>query len=294
VELERLPHGLMLVGPAEIGKHEFAQAFAQFLFCLAPQEGRACHHCKACQLFQAHTHPDYLHVIPESEGKAIKVEQIRQLAEFATKTAAIGERRVIVISPAEAMNINAANAFLKTLEEPGRGVVILLVCHQPGVMLPTIRSRCRKVSFSLPDRDMVMGWLQQHDGDRERVAEAMTLSGGRPLRAKRLLEADFRHQLDQFQRAMSDVEQRRLSPLEGARVLQGLSGSDVVEWFQYRVYGVIKEQAGSAGRDNHMLFRFLDRLTTARQRLQSSANPNPQLLWEEVLMDWKSVVDLRQ
>lgn len=291
--MDRLPHGLMLVGPAEIGKHRFAQAFAQLLLCLAPLEGRACQACKACLLFRAQSHPDFLAVEPEAEGKVIKVDQIRQLAEFAHRTASVGFHRVILVSPAEAMNPNAANAFLKTLEEPGVGVVILLVVHQPGSTLPTIRSRCRILSFPLPDRAQVRTWLLGIDADQARVDEVMTLSGGRPFRAKRLLETELKDQLTLFQDTLCGLERQAVSPLDAAKVLQGLSHVDVVEWFQYRVYELVKGDAGSTGRHRLALFKFLDRLTTARQRLTSSSNPNGQLLWEEVLMDWKSVIDLQ-
>jgi DNA polymerase III subunit delta' len=291
--LDRLPHGLMLSGPAEIGKHRFAQAFAQFLLCLAPVEGRACQGCKSCLLYRAQSHPDFLAIEPEAEGKAIKVDQIRQLAEFATRTAAMGFHRVILVSPAEAMNLNAANAFLKTLEEPGAGVVILLVAHQAGLILPTIRSRCRILSFPLPDRSQVTTWLNGIEPDLVKVAEVMTLSGGRPFRAKRLLETELKDQLALFQDTLAGLERQAVSPLDAAKVLQGLSNTDVVEWFQYRVYDIVKAGASDAGRHRLALFKFLDRLTTARQRLTSTANPNGQLLWEEVLMDWKSVIDLQ-
>ncbi len=291
--MDRLPHGLMLAGPAEIGKHHFAQAFAQLLLCFAPVDGAACQGCKSCLLFRAQSHPDFLAVEPEAEGKAIKVDQIRQLAEFATRTAAMGAHRVILVSPAEAMNLNSANAFLKTLEEPGAGVVILLVAHQPGLILPTIRSRCRILSFPLPDRTQVMSWLHNIEPDQARVAEVMTLSGGRPFRAKRLLETELKDQLALFQDTLAGLERQAMSPLDAAKVLQGLSHIDVVEWFQYRVYDLVKAGATGVGRHRLALFKFLDRLTTARQRLTSTANPNGQLLWEEVLMDWKSVIDLQ-
>ena len=203
-------------------------------------------------------------------------------------------RRVVVVAPAEAMNISAANAFLKTLEEPGEGVVLLLVAHQPGKLLPTVRSRCRILPFPLPDRDQVGRWLVAGGVDEGAVDDVMALSGGRPLRAKRLLEESAREQLGLFRETVEAVAGRRLSPLDGAKVLQGFDREDAVEWFQYLVYAHLKavamEQQGGAGR---LLFRFLDRLNSAGQRLTSSANPNPQLVWEEVLMDWASVIDLQ-
>jgi len=293
LERERLPHGLMLVGPGEIGKAEFARNFAQHLLCHTPVSSMACGRCKACLLFQASTHPDFLAIEPEEAGKAIKVDQIRQLGEFSTKTASMGPRRVIVVSPAEAMNINAANAFLKTLEEPGEGVVLLLVVHQPGLVLPTIRSRCRLLMFHLPQAAQVSIWLREKGHSGEEVERAMAPSGGRPFRAKRLLETELNDLLVKFQQTMAAVEARRISPLDAAKVLQGLPKQDAIEWFQYSVYEKIREFVGEPDDSARKLFSFLDRLTVVRQRLLSSANPNPQLAWEELLMDWKSVIDLQ-
>ena len=292
LSLDRLPHGLMLVGPAEIGKQQFAQAFARLLLCHAPLEKGACGQCKACKLFAAATHPDFLVLAPDEAGKAIKVDQIRQLGEFAGKTASMGQRRVILVSPAEAMNLNAANAFLKTLEEPGDGVVLLLVVHQPGMILPTIRSRCRLLNFPLPPATEVAQWLRDAGEWREEdIERAAGLSGGRPLRAMRLLNSELNDQLALFEETLAAVESRAMSPLDAARVLQTLAREDAVEWFQYQVYRLIRSQ--SKGRvAPAALFRFLDRLTAVRQRLLGSANPNPQLVWEELLMDWASVIDL--
>ena len=291
---DKLPHALMLAGPGEIGKRHFALTLAQQLLCHTPVDGLPCADCKACHLFKASTHPDFLLVEPEAVGKAIKVDQIRQLAEFATRTASMGENRVIVVSPAEAMNLNAANAFLKTLEEPGQGVLIILVVHQPGVMLPTIRSRCRILSFPLPDREQVFSWLSEKVDDTEQVNQSIQLSGGRPFRARRLLETELKDQLDLFQATLAAVEERKMAPLDAARIVQGMPAEDVLEWFQYNVYNRIKTPQDNSAALRTTLFRFLDRLTQVRQRLLSSANPNPQLAWEEVLMDWKSVIDLQR
>lgn len=289
--LDRLPHGLLFAGPGEIGKHEFALAVAKFLLCLSPVEGDACHRCKTCQLFEAHSHPDFYAVEPEDTGKAIRVDQVRALAEFSAKTAAMGGRRVIALCPAEAMNINAANALLKTLEEPGKDVVIILVTHQPGRLLATIRSRCRLFPFTTPPQVEVLAWLNARTSEASDVEQVMSLSGGRPLRALRLLESELGKQRQEFQQTLAGFEDNQVQASDAARVLQGLAKTDALEWFQYRVYGRIKTDVTAGSSATPLLFRFLDKLTLARQRLLSTANPNPQLVWEEVLMDWKSVIN---
>lgn len=284
LEAERMPHALMLAGPGEIGKLHLARLLAQRLLCDQPLVG-PCGECKNCHLFVTGSHPDVCQVGPEKTDGPIKVDQVRQLGEFAARTAARGYWRVILVEPAEAMNVNAANAFLKTLEEPGEGTVVLLVSHQPGLTLPTIRSRCRIFPLPLPDYDLVARWLETVTG-KPPGEQVMTLSGGRPLRARRLLDAELGAQLARFREVLDGVEGRSLSPLEGAKTLQQMPPREVIEWFQYSVYARIR-----AGEGGERLFRFLDRLTDVRRRLYSTANPNMQLLWEEVLMDWKGVIN---
>ena len=291
---QRLPHALMFAGPPEIGKQQFAQAFAHLLLCQAPLETAACGRCKSCQLLAASTHPDFLAIEPEAQGKMIKIEQIRRLGEFAARTASMGQRRVILVAPAEAMNVNAANAFLNTVEEPGEGVVLILVVHQTGAILPTIRSRCRLLGFHLPDESLVREWLTAQGCSTADQDQVMPLAGGRPLRALRLLDTDLKDQLAQFRDALSALEHGTMAPLEAARIFQGLPAQDAMEWFQYELYARAKADIGRSDEPGRMLFRFLDRVNRARQRLLSAANPNPQLVWEEIFMDWKSMIDLRQ
>jgi hypothetical protein len=122
----------------------------------------------------------------------------------------------------------------------------------------------------------------------------MELSGGRPLRALRLLDSDLKDQLQPFRDTLQQVGAGILPVLEGAKMLQSLAKVDAIEWFQYLVYDRLREASRARHPQARLLFRFLDRLTSLRQRLLSPANPNPQLVWEEILMDWKSVIDLCQ
>ncbi|MCV6606274.1 MAG: DNA polymerase III subunit delta', partial [Porticoccaceae bacterium] len=127
---QRLPHALMLTGPADVGKSRFARALAQRVACGEPVGGYACGTCKSCKLIAAESFPDLKRVAPEEAGKAIKIDQIRALCDFMAKTAQQGGWKVALIEPAEAMNVNAANALLKTLEEPSNNTLLILVCHQ--------------------------------------------------------------------------------------------------------------------------------------------------------------------
>ncbi len=286
----RLPHALMLAGPSETGKLDFARTLAARVLCAEPREARACGRCKQCLLLAAGSHPDFHFLAPEEAGKAIRIDSIRALGEFAGKTPVQGGWRVIILSPAEAMNSSAANAFLKTLEEPGRNTLLVLISHQASAVPATIRSRCRLQPFPLPSRQLAVQWLtdQGHGGDLDKP---LRQAGGRPLRALRFLSTDLAEHLATFESLVSALAERKLSPLEGARKIMNLPEREVVDWFQQYVYQLIRRQSGPDGADTRVYFRFLDRLNRARALLFSSANPNRQLLWEEVLMDWSRVCE---
>lgn len=196
---ERLPHALLLAGPAGGGKSGFALALAQGLLCEdARGSGGACGNCPSCRWFAGGNHPDFRLVTPGSDeaepaeedaeaGKRstqIRIEQIRALTEFLTVGAVRQGRRVVLLQPAEAMNNPTANALLKLLEEPPPSTQFILVSDRPRLLLPTIRSRCQQLAFPRPERAAALGWLAG-----EGVAEAETLldfAGGMPVSARAL------------------------------------------------------------------------------------------------------------
>jgi DNA polymerase-3 subunit delta' len=172
-----LPHALLLHGPAGVGKLDLANELARWALCQAPSEAGACGVCDACNWFDQGNHPDFRRVepveaepddedagsvkkAPKKGSRVIKVEAIRDIGDFLNLTAHRGGWRVALIHPAEMMNPAAANALLKTLEEPPARVLLLLVSHQPGRLLATVISRCRKVAVALPEREDALVWLR--------------------------------------------------------------------------------------------------------------------------------------
>ena len=213
-EPARLPHALLLAGPTGGGKTLFARSLAQRLLCedVTP-EGYACGVCDACRWFEANNHPDVRFVMPaadeaesaeekpteKAKSTQIRIEQIRNLAEFLSVGAVRGGRRVVVIGPAEAMNTATANALLKLLEEPPLNTQFILVSDEPRRLLPTVRSRCQVRSFPPPDRVAAQAWLKV-----EGVSEPHALldfTGGMPLAAR-----DLAAQAPNLARFVSDIE----------------------------------------------------------------------------------------
>lgn len=159
----RLSHAYLLSGVAGLGKTNFARQFANFLLCntlessnvvvatqmevKAQATSKPCGQCRACQQFAAKTHPDFIFIAPHEKSHAIKIDQIRELSQQLSQTAHHGGYQVVIISPADAMPIAAANALLKTLEEPAGKVIIFLIDNLEHPLPTTIASRCQKINF---------------------------------------------------------------------------------------------------------------------------------------------------
>lgn len=190
---ERMPHALLLHGPAGVGKRDLALGLAQWALCGSPGVDGACCRCDACNWFSQGNHPDFRQVEPAEPdaeegakparkgGRQISVEAVRAIGEFLALSAHRGGWRTAVIHPAEHMNSAAANALLKTLEEPPSRVLLILVSHQPGRLLPTVLSRCRKVPVSPPSAEDALNWLRQQGV--ESPDDVLAEAGGAPLTA---------------------------------------------------------------------------------------------------------------
>ncbi|MDQ2695734.1 MAG: DNA polymerase III subunit delta', partial [Pseudomonadota bacterium] len=186
----RLPHALLCCGPAGLGKRRFAQRFAQALLCQSPDgDGAPCGRCRRCRLFAAGSHPDYLRLEPAEAGKSIAVDQVRRLGEFLGLTSHFGGFRPALLAPADSLNRNAANALLKTLEEPPAAGVLLLVTDAPSRLPATVRSRCQRLAFAPPDPAAALAWLAPQVGGHD-PAVLLALAGGSPLTALACSDAE--------------------------------------------------------------------------------------------------------
>jgi DNA polymerase-3 subunit delta' len=195
------PPALLLAGPAGVGKSAFAQALAQAALCSArTPSNEACGTCHPCRLYLAAAHPDLraLEVTsvedatggdgagatPSQAPRIIGVERIRELRDFTELSSHLGGRKVILINPADRLHPSAANALLKTLEEPPRGTLFVLVSARPQQLLPTLRSRCFRLDFRLPRETDALDWLR---GEGIPEAETVLAHAGRaPLAAAEL------------------------------------------------------------------------------------------------------------
>ena len=222
LERRRIPHALLFHGPEGVGKASIAKRLAGALICAE----LGCGACDDCRLFEAGNHPDYVRVKLElrKDGKEyrkqIVVDQVRQISSLVGLAPRTGARRVIVIDPADRMNIEAQNALLKTLEEPPPHSVLILIAARPQVLVSTVRSRCFALGFGPLRAEELAGLLKSRGfGPSEAMARA-ALAEGRPGKA---LELDLEALNARRESLLHGLE--RLASGRGIRMLQDLGAA---------------------------------------------------------------------
>lgn len=193
-------------------------------------------------MWAAQTHPDIHIVAPEGDSREIKISAVRELAIKLSKSGQLAGMRVAIIEPANAMNTASANALLKTLEEPPPGCLMILISSAPSKLLATIRSRCRKVPISCPDREQAIAWLGDACGDS--ADELLGLAGGAPLKALRFAKAETAAQHRKLFNAFGKVCVGKADPLDAAELWMKEGGEDAVEWLANWHMDIIRVKLG--------------------------------------------------
>jgi DNA polymerase-3 subunit delta' len=318
----RMPHALLFHGAAGTGKSDFIECFAQALLCEDGRaDGHACGSCVSCGWFSQGNHPDYRRVRPEAledeppegeEGtdadtgkkakstkapsKEIKIEQIRNLADFMNISTHRQGLRVVVLYPAEALNTPASNALLKTLEEPPPKTVFLLASNSLDRLLPTILSRCRKFALPMPDSAAAISWL-----NAQGLADAdswLREQGGSPLAALAQSETGNREEMEtllqmlahpSIDAALKTADKLSKSPLS---LLVSWQQRWLYDVFSYKLSGSIryfpryqKELAALAGKVHTS--NLMRAIKNANERRQIADHPlSPKLFVEDMLLDY--------
>lgn len=183
----RLPTGLLVHGATGVGKALLTRALVQALLCQRADDTEpACGECNGCRSFLGGVHPEVMTLEPEEAGKEILIAAAREAIEFLGLSGS-GNLRSVIIRPADALNTNAANALLKTLEEPPPGAMLILEAAQPARLPATIRSRCQMIEIATPGPVAAKTWLRGFAEDPGAVDEAFAASLGRPLTAREIL-----------------------------------------------------------------------------------------------------------
>ena len=185
IAADRLAHGLLIHEDPGAGGMELARWIAQRVNCREPSRA-PCGECQDCRWIAADQHPDVTRLSPEGDSTQITIQSVRDLSADLALTAHGRGYKIAIIRPAEAMNVFAANALLKTLEEPPKRTLVLLVSSQPSRLLPTLRSRCSKLRLAGPTREIAARYLEAARGAGP-WAEALSATGAGPFA---LIDAD--------------------------------------------------------------------------------------------------------
>ena len=273
LESGRPPHALLMHGPGGIGKRRLALRLAAAVLCAGPRPD-PCGACRSCRLLDAGSHPDFLRIEPAEGESAIPIGTVRDLIDRFTLTT---ERiRVAVVAPAEAMNQAAANAFLKTLEEPAGSAAFILASDAPGRLPATIRSRCRKMAVPAPPDAEALAWVGTKT-DPAHARRLLDFAGGAPLAALELGRRHGEEALSALHTETAALLGGAADPIEvagrwrktgdGALVLSGL-------------FAALRDLARRGAVDPDRLHAAVDDVVETRRRWLEVPGLNEQLLYE--------------
>ncbi|MDY6840365.1 MAG: DNA polymerase III subunit delta' [Pseudomonadota bacterium] len=316
---DRLPHALILAGERGVGKRAWAEAVGGLLLCDQPLnresgEPVACGHCKQCELLAAASHPDIRVYAPE-KSRMVKVDQVRTLSSFAVASPQVAQHKVAIIDRADQLNINAANALLKTLEEPLPDVTLILLQESGRPVLPTIRSRCQTLTVPVPADSQAMQWLASRVRELpedtrpspDTLAKALMLAGNAPRLALDYATGDFIGLRDTALDRFKEFMKSRIPVGEAARAFKAMGLEDTLWLFETWAADLARLIAGGNAKDIEAadMLGFLARTTPAWRahelldmvkdsRAAGVYNASPELEASRLLIAWQKLMPVKR
>ncbi|MDO3663345.1 DNA polymerase III subunit delta' [Acinetobacter higginsii] len=257
-----LGHGLLFYGKKGCAKKEFAERFVAWVLCLNKQAQRACGECTSCQWLKSDTHPNYVHITTDEDNKKqnakIKIEKIRDLLPFVQQT---GEGwRVVVIEPAEALNTASANALLKTLEEPGEKVVLILLADHYLKLPATIRSRLQHFALDRLTIQDAQTFVQQQipEISNEQISLLLSLANDMPLTAIEIEKSEWLQKRALFLSDWFKLVAEKNMPLNYSnKWSKELNFSELITMFEYLLGDLISLKLHQSLKNNDLDFKSL-------------------------------------
>jgi DNA polymerase III subunit delta' len=318
----RLPHALLFTGIKGTGKTHFAECFIRALLCQRPQSllmtANTCAElsdtpevctCHACRLITGRVHPNLLWVGPEKEGQSIKIDQVRDVSEFINQTSLQGECRIVIIHPAHHMNANAANALLKTLEEPASGAVIILISDQTSRLPATILSRCQHIAFPRPPTSLAIAWVKRQLAENTVDAGLiLKLAHGAPLAAIDFVKNKILSLRQDLFQALYLLSQHQSDPIKSAVKIQDIDSLHLLDFMLAWMMDLLRLQLGShasnmVNSDFSMQLselsqrthvrnntRYMEYLQQLRAQICSGINFNKLLMVENLFVRWMECI----
>lgn len=303
----RLGHALLFAGPAGVGKRSFARRLAGSLMCESrADDGRPCGSCRGCVQVAAGSHPNLTWMTrefnekTEKEKRDISMDQLRAMMERLSLASHYGQARVVVIDPADALNISGVNAVLKTVEEPPPGLHMLLISERPMALAPTLRSRCQRLTFQIPPAADAEAWLRSRMPDID-AAGALRDANGAPLAALEARESGATELHRTWREQLVAVAGQKADPLVAAARLAPagtkLSAELVQDWlrhFQRVLHQLLRSLAGVGDEKAFAVIaarlgaahieQLLVEIIESQRRIHGNANP--QLAVESLMISW--------
>ncbi|MEG1211350.1 MAG: DNA polymerase III subunit delta' [Leclercia sp.] len=253
-------HALLIQSLPGMGDDALIYAISRFLMCQQPQGNKSCGQCRSCQLMQAQTHPDYYSLEPEKGKATLGIDAVRAVNEKLYERSRLGGAKVVWLKDAAQLTEAAANALLKTLEEPPENTWFLLACRDPGRLLATLRSRCRVHHLSIPQEAWAISWLAREvTTSQEAALSALRLSGGAPAAALALLQQNVWAQREQLCQTLGVVTDSG-DWLSLLTVLNHEQATERLHWFAALVLDALKIQQGATLLSNADAWPLINRL----------------------------------
>jgi len=284
----KLPHAILINGVQGAGKNELAQWLIQTLSCTKPESVQQillpCKKCKSCLLQMSKTYPD--HLLIETNGKSIGVDQVRQASRFSEKTAQIGYCKTTLITAAHDMTVSAANALLKTLEEPNANNYIVLLTSELETLLPTIISRCFVLGIRPPVGEKLLAELKQSGTD-----PFVNLS-----HLKELSDPAVNEQYQNFENSFfSFLQNEQIKRSELLALLN--DNTDSVRWLEKVMVKLMRQHynwlEGTSLLNEQLIWSIYQLVLSAIKQLKLLMQANKQFVFEKLFVDITAVIHER-
>ncbi len=238
----RLHHAILLNAFKGSGEEKLTSLFSKTLLC---KEGsiEPCGNCHSCHLFEAGSHPDFHCLQPEENGKQIGIDAVRCICQKAFESSHLGGKRVILVNGADNMGEVAANALLKTLEEPPENCTFVLIAHCTDRVIPTLLSRCSQWETTLPDEKLAKSWVE-NEVNQSINLEIIRLNRGAPLAAKAFIHEGKVSQHNALIQSFVEFIVRRSDFTPLLKQL-GENKEDGLNWLSFLLLDVAKIQQGT-------------------------------------------------
>jgi len=280
---DRLAHAVLIQVSPGLGGEWLARWLAARLYCSAAGAPRPCGACLDCRRVASGEQPDLLLVQPIEESKEIRIDQVRELTSQLALTSHAGGRKVVIITPADKLNRAAANALLKTLEEPTRGSLLLLVTGEPSRLPATVQSRCMRLVAPRPTRADLVEWLRGHSAGGTDWNALLEVLGDEPLVALGAQSGTLEALRHETHRALEAAARGGLDPVETAELWGKEAYAERLACIEAWLLSRLREWArGRAAIAPRAWFEALDEAREARQWADTPINKSlvlERLLW---------------